>query len=335
MMKLFSLKAHVSAIVASGMMVLLLTPQQIIASFLRPGPVSIASAFNIASTTMLIANSGPEVNDVTEMTRDGRVVWRLIGLESPVDAERLPSGNTLIAEAGKNRVIEVTPEGEIVWGVLVDSPYSARRLTNGNVLITSSATPSVVLEVTRDAEVVWSFDFTKSCESVGNQRFCRGVPRDAFRLSNNHTLVAFDDAAAGLIELDQDGLVVTEMKVTNEEGTGLRLYSVQELMTGNLLVTASGLTIARVVELSPTGESMWFYGPSGFCDECLYLPRDSVATASGTILIADYGKDRIVEVDAKGKIVWSYARPGAAPWSVREVLSEGDARTVERQARLR
>ncbi|MDD5254887.1 MAG: arylsulfotransferase family protein [Candidatus Omnitrophica bacterium] len=35
-------------------------------------------------------------------------------------AQRLPNGNTLICEAEKNRIFEITPEGEIVWDFISD-----------------------------------------------------------------------------------------------------------------------------------------------------------------------------------------------------------------------
>ncbi|MFQ3294546.1 MAG: hypothetical protein ACI8VE_001623 [Natrialbaceae archaeon] len=44
--------------------------------------------------------------------------WRLGSAESfdwPRDADRLPNGNTLIADSRNNRAIEVTPGGEVVW----------------------------------------------------------------------------------------------------------------------------------------------------------------------------------------------------------------------------
>lgn len=68
--------------------------------------------------TVLIADS---LNDrVVEYTRiDGswHQSWALVGggLNEPRDADRLPNGNTLIADRKGHRVIEVTPEGTVVW----------------------------------------------------------------------------------------------------------------------------------------------------------------------------------------------------------------------------
>jgi hypothetical protein len=67
---------------------------------------------------ILFANPGrpPEAIEIDSM---GKVVWNYIipkdtGFSSPTrDADRLQNGNTLITAA--NRIIEVTPQGEIVW----------------------------------------------------------------------------------------------------------------------------------------------------------------------------------------------------------------------------
>lgn len=56
---------------------------------------------------------------------DGETHW-------PRDADRLPSGNTLITDSNGNRVIEVNQSGEIVWSISVDTPYEAERLGTGH-----------------------------------------------------------------------------------------------------------------------------------------------------------------------------------------------------------
>jgi len=65
--------------------------------------------------TLLVADSE---NDRVVEVRDGEVVWAFGGpglLSWPRDADRLPNGNTLITDTYNNRVIEVTPQGDVVW----------------------------------------------------------------------------------------------------------------------------------------------------------------------------------------------------------------------------
>jgi len=55
------------------------------------------------------------------------------GLDEPRDADRLPNGNTLIADRRAHRIVEVTPEGEVVWEMYSPyQPYDVERLGTGD-----------------------------------------------------------------------------------------------------------------------------------------------------------------------------------------------------------
>jgi len=129
---------------------------------------------------------------VREYDHDGKVVWSytldLAGRpRSPghgpeghgtevFSAYRLPSGHTLIGAGNGNRVIEVTPEGKIVWSLGHDELPGIRlawvtmlqALPNGNIIVGNChAGPEnpQLFEVTRDKKVVWSF---KDFKTFGN-----------------------------------------------------------------------------------------------------------------------------------------------------------------------
>jgi hypothetical protein len=83
-------------------------------------------------------------------------------------ALRLPNGNTLIAGGNNNRVLEVSPEGQVVRSVGQDELPGVRLawvttlqvLPGGNVIVGNChAGPDSpqLFEVTRDKEVVWAF----------------------------------------------------------------------------------------------------------------------------------------------------------------------------------
>lgn len=56
---------------------------------------------------------------------EGQFTW-------PRDADRLPNGNTLITDTMNHRIVEVTPEGEVVWESYVTwGPYDAERVAHG------------------------------------------------------------------------------------------------------------------------------------------------------------------------------------------------------------
>ena len=82
--------------------------------------------------TVVVADSR---NDrVVEYTREGEAwnrTWVLRGgnLNEPRDADRLPNGNTLVSDRRGHRLLEVTPDGEVVWEVYGPwQPYDAERL---------------------------------------------------------------------------------------------------------------------------------------------------------------------------------------------------------------
>jgi len=108
------------------------------------------------------------------------ILWEYnTGLSYPDDAERLSNGNTLIADSGNNRIIEVTSDGTIVWDYStgLNWPRDVERLLNGNTLI-ADASNNRVIEVASDSTLVWEY-------STG-----LNVPVDADRLSNGNTLIA-------------------------------------------------------------------------------------------------------------------------------------------------
>ena len=66
-------------------------------------------------------------------------------LDFPCSVQRLPCGNTLIADAGDelgegSEILEVNPAGEVVWrfGDGLDFAHSAERLADGATLITDT-----------------------------------------------------------------------------------------------------------------------------------------------------------------------------------------------------
>lgn len=103
---------------------------------------------------------------VVEYDQDLNVIWQY-DVDMPWSAIRLKNGNTLITAEREERLIEVTPEKEIVWEFHlneVPEPYrlhgsqSACRLSNGNTILCSRGDDGKgpqLIEITKDKEVVW------------------------------------------------------------------------------------------------------------------------------------------------------------------------------------
>jgi hypothetical protein len=119
------------------------------------------------TVSMLVADS--ENDRVVEYTRDcegptdgvaaadpedceWERTWTLEGnLNWPRDADRLPNGNTLVTDSLNHRVIEVTPEGRIVWEYYATwGPYDAERIGTGDG---SNGPPMATLDAPANATV--------------------------------------------------------------------------------------------------------------------------------------------------------------------------------------
>lgn len=157
-----------------------------------------------AHDVQLLANGNVLINpgSVQEVTPQKKIVWE-VGQPTVMHAEscqRLPDGNTMIADNGAHTIVDVTPDKKVVWKY--DVPGQAnmrqvRRLSNGNTLICASSS-HVVLEVNREQVIVWKYELP--------------FPYLAQRLDNGDTLISSGDGAGKrgfyLIQVDKDGRTV-------------------------------------------------------------------------------------------------------------------------------
>ena len=78
----------------------------------------------------------PKNNKIVELDVNGNMVWEYSeGLNWVRDADRLPDGNTLIADHSNKRVFIVSPEKKVLWEYYTDGlVYEADMLINGSTL---------------------------------------------------------------------------------------------------------------------------------------------------------------------------------------------------------
>ncbi len=93
-----------------------------------------------AHDTMLVADSeGNRIIEIDLATEHREIIWEYHGppgedLQWPRDASRLPNGNTLVTDSRNNRVLEIDPDGDVVWmfedpgGEVIPNPYEADRV---------------------------------------------------------------------------------------------------------------------------------------------------------------------------------------------------------------
>lgn len=223
-----------------------------------------------------------EIDPVTQ-----KVTWSFGGdpadrakfLRAPRWASRLSDGNTLIADTGNHRILEITPEGEVVWqygepgragcaGQGLFKPSAAIRSASGNTLITDSGNHRLV-EISPEGKVVWQY---------GNA---------ANRLGGG--------AGSGVGQLVEPSYAY-------------------RLPDGRVLVADTGNQ--RVLELDDMKQIVWHYRPGGVKGgQGVKDPMAAFRADTGTVILGRYG---VVEVDSELKVIWEHhlAGPGTAPLPV-------------------
>jgi len=222
-------------------------------------------------------------------------------VEMPLSVERLPNGNTLIADAGDeagygSEVVEVDRLGNIVWHYAggLRFAHSARRLKNGNTLITDT-TNNRLLEVTSDKEVVMNSDDWGG----GTGRLSDGshlhYPNEAYELEDRTFLVT-DRNNDRCIQVDREGNVLWSFEGLHHP------HNANPLPNGNILICDSDDN--KVLEINRNKEVVWSYGDGS--TETLWWPRGVTRLANGNTLITDSKNHRIVEVTPEGEVVWQF-----------------------------
>ena len=78
-------------------------------------PLSLAVIFQVLPSGNILYGYGGKPTGVVEVNRKGETVWNYVSsCPQVLGCERLPNGNTLVAEQGPCRAVEVDPQGNIV-----------------------------------------------------------------------------------------------------------------------------------------------------------------------------------------------------------------------------
>lgn len=301
------------------------------------------SALVLPTGRILIADSGN--HRVIEVDPAKGVVWQYgnatnrLGagqgaganqLHEPSHAIRLPNGNTLVADAGNQRVIEVDLLNTVVWtykpaqvqgGRGIKDPILAKRLDNGNTLV---AGRQGICEVTPELEVIWEYHLVPPSSNPNPNVSARraetpaAVP-EALRVAAESDVpvhlpgrfLQADRMAHRIWEVDREKEIVwqyTGLGTAGSENTALdRPHYAKRLRNGNTLITDTGHH--RVIEVTPQGTMAWQFGQRGKLGngpKHLANPRSAERLTNGHTLIADQSNKRVIEVSMAGEIVWSY-----------------------------
>jgi hypothetical protein len=241
-----------------------------------------------ASHTLLISDHGPN-GEIAEIEwPSGRLLWKAPN-DHGHDVQSLPDGHVLFTINPQKKVVELDRDHKEVWTYSegLEHPLAAQRLANGNTLI-GDARLGKVIEVTPARQVVWKYENP----DLANMR-----SRNSHRTDQNTTLIAVE-AEAKLIEVNQAGKIVWQWQASNPKVR--KLYMGRRLANGNTVMSLSDP--GELIEVDPSGKTVRSIGGTdsaiqmGWTSGFTFLPQ-------GGALINDYTGRRIVEVDAKGRVV--------------------------------
>lgn len=161
--------------------------------------------------------------------------------------ERLPNGDTMIAESGTGRIIEVDREGVLKHEIalVLDNPHPhsdtrlVRTTPSGNYLVAHESDGKVREYDRQSGKVTWEYEvpmFGKQAkkghgpEAFGNRLFA------ALRLPNGNTLIATGNGHS-VLEVTADQEIVWQIHQDDLPGIRLAWVTTLELLdNGNLVI---------------------------------------------------------------------------------------------------
>lgn len=241
-----------------------------------------------ASRSILISDHGPRGEIVAMEWPSGKTLWSVPNGRGH-DVQSLPNGHVLYTFAPKKSVFEMDANRKEVWSYSegLEHPLAAQRLKNGNTLI-GDAKLGKVIEVTPDKKVVWKYE----SPDLANMRM-----RNSRRTDAGTTLIAIE-AVGKVIEVDQAGKIVWQWQAPN--GEQRRVYQGLRLANGNTMISVNDP--GEVFEVDPAGKAVRSIGGAKM-DLQFGWPSGMALLPDGGLLLSDYTGRRMLEIDAKGKLV--------------------------------
>lgn len=241
---------------------------------------------------------------VTQLTL---ALFLLLFLIPLAKAQTSPRGYRVLG-ADLKRVAIVDEQGRVEWEIPnpdAREVHDIQMLENGNILFQTSYT--TIVEVDRDRKIVWRH------ESKPKDGYDGRVEIHSYqRLRNGLTLIA-ESGNSRLIEVDQaDRIVKMIPLVVTMTNAHRDTRMVRKLENGHYLVCQE--MEGSVREYDNSGKIIWEYkldlngrprspghGVEGHGVEVF----GAVRLRNGNTLIAGGNNNRVLEVDRRGKIVWS------------------------------
>jgi WD40 repeat protein len=216
-------------------------------------------------------------DNVVEISPDKQVVWKhqakpKAGYTGRVEIhgfQRLPNGNTLIAETGNLRLVEVDKDDQIVKEIplTVEHPNShrdtrlMRKLENGNYLVCHEG-DGTVREYDPQGKVVWSYvlDLNGRPRSPGHGPEGHGTEVfGAIRLPNGNTMIAGGNNNR-VFEVNREGKIVWSIDQKELPGITLAWVTTLEYLPNGHLIfgnTHAGPENPQLIEVTRDKKVVW------------------------------------------------------------------------------
>jgi len=239
---------------------------------------------------------------VGEVSPDHKIVWKYeakpkAGYSGRVEVhafQRLRDGNTMVAESGNRRIVEVDPRGKIVKEIplTVDKPHPhrdtrmARKLDNGNYLVCHEA-DGAIREYDGAGKVVWEYKLDLGGRPASPGHGPEGHGTEVFgaiRLPDGNTLIAGGNNNR-ILEVSPAGKIV--WSIGHDELPGIRfawMTTLHRLPNGNTIIgnCHAGPTNPQLIEVTPDKKVVWTFkdfsnfGNSLACAHVLDLPAGTI-----------------------------------------------------------
>jgi ABC-type amino acid transport substrate-binding protein len=189
--------------------------------------------------------------------------------------ERLPDGNTLVAETGNLRILEINPKGEIVTSVPIqtdrpDAHHDTRRVrkTSAGTYLVCHEPLGLVREYDARGAIVWEYaiPLSKDREPSPGQQGHGTAVFHAIRLPSGNTLIAGGNNNR-VLEVNPAKEIVWSVdrdELKDLDGNPIRLAwvtSLQVLPNGNVIIgnTHAGPDQPQLIEVTRDKKVVWTF----------------------------------------------------------------------------